>query len=385
MSCGSQTITRRTYGSRSARARTNPSIVDTASEPVRDSLQGNATPISTRRESGTQVAPVSTLSQKRPLADLRSFFETDRSTKRTKSTAHRKTTGLSTSSDSEAPPTVQTLTQLHFISSKPTLVTCKLCDLSYTRGAPEDEELHRTHCSRIVRGMEWSREERTLEKPLGSEVSDVELVEERCVLPNGTVGRIVRIRCDVTKGKLGQKVTILLSTVNRALSAPPLPESDIKSAKAYVMIVPAPPPKRLASGPKAKLSPRHLPSERIVGCVITSRITHAMRVLATPELQSSNVSKSDLVCVDIDDSRGNVYCDPTPIPATLGIPRLFVVPSHRRQGIAQTLLDAAARTAIWGCPLDPASGQIAFSQPTASGRAVMKSWGGEYIRIYNEQ
>jgi N-acetyltransferase len=75
---------------------------------------------------------------------------------------------------------------------------------------------------------------------------------------------------------------------------------------------------------------------------------------------------------------------PTPIPATLGIPRLWVVPSHRRQGIAQKLLAAAAKTAIWGCPLDPASGQIAFSQPTASGRAVMTAWGGKDIRIYNE-
>jgi len=293
----------------------------------------------------------------------------------------RKAAGPAASFDSENTAALPTLTQLHFISSKPTLVTCKLCDLSYTRGAPEDEELHRTHCSRVVRGMEWSREERTLEKPLGSGVSDVELVEEHCVLPNGTVGRIVRIQCDIAKGKLGQKVTIILSTINRVLSAPSLPDSDLKSAKVYMMIVPATSPKHT----KAKRSPKHSLSERIVGCVITSRITHAMRVLDIPEQESSKIPKSDLVCVDIDDSRGNVYCDPALIPVTLGIPRLFVVPSHRRQGIAQALLDAAARTAIWGCPLDPASGQIAFSQPTASGRAVMKAWGGEHIRIYNEQ
>ncbi|KAG9082910.1 hypothetical protein FS749_006475, partial [Ceratobasidium sp. UAMH 11750] len=211
----------------------------------------------------------------------------------------------------------------------------------------------------------------------------VELVEERCLLPGGVVGRIVRIRCDVTKGKLGQKVNILLSTVNRALSAPSLPDASLNSTKAYVMIVPGIPPKSNTSLSKAKLSPRH-PSERIVGCVVISRITKAMRVLDTDELETCSIPKSDLVCVDIDDSCGNVYCDPTPIPATLGIPRLFVVPSHRRQGIAQKLLDAAAKTAIWGCPLYPASGQIAFSQPTASGRAVMKSWGGQDIRIYNE-
>jgi hypothetical protein len=54
--------------------------------------------------------------------------------------------------------------------------------------------------------MEWSREERALEKPLGSGTSNVEIVEERCVFTNGDIGRIVRIRCDATKGKLGQKV-----------------------------------------------------------------------------------------------------------------------------------------------------------------------------------
>ncbi|KAJ1307727.1 hypothetical protein OPQ81_001815 [Rhizoctonia solani] len=212
--------------------------------------------------------------------------------------------------------------------------------------------------------------------------SDVEIVKERCLLPNGEVGRIVRIRCNVTKGKLGQKVAILLSTINKALSAPSMPESSLHSSKAYVMIVPGSSPK-----PRTKNKPLANRSnvERIVGCVITTHITSAMRIVDNSELKSSDISKSDLVCVDIDDSRGNVYCDPKPIPATLGIPRLFVVPSHRRQGIAQALLNAAARTAIWGCPLDPASGQIAFSQPTASGRAVMKAWGGHNIHIYDEQ
>ncbi|KAG8684746.1 hypothetical protein FRC09_015175 [Ceratobasidium sp. 395] len=321
------------------------------------------------------------LTRKRPLkGDLRSFFETDRPTKKLKFNPNPRKESTSTSScSSENSMTPVTLTQLHFLTSKPILVTCKLCDLSYTRGAPEDEELHRTHCLRVSRGMEWSREERNLEKPIGSGAAEVELVEERSILPNGVVGRIVRIRCDVAKGKLGQKVNVLLSTVNRALSAPSLPEDSLGSTKAYVLIVPGATPKSNAS----KGSPRHV-SERIVGCVVASRITKAMRVLDAHELETSKVPKSDLVCVDIDDSDGNVYCDPLPIAATLGIPRLFVVPSHRRQGIAQKLLDAAAKTAIWGCPLDPASGQIAFSQPTASGRAVMKSWGGQNIRIYNE-
>ncbi|CAE6409262.1 unnamed protein product [Rhizoctonia solani] len=277
------------------------------------------------------------------------------------------------------------LTQLHFIPSKSILVTCKSCDLSYTRGAQEDEELHRVHCLRVARGMEWSRDERCLEKPLGTGTSDVELVEEHCILPEGVVGRILRIRCDVTKGKLGQKVTTLLSTIDKVLSAPSLSEHSLKLSKAYVMVVPTKSSKSLGSKPKDEVSAKRCNAERIVGCVIATRITSAMRIVDSNELEISNTPKSDLVRVDIGSSEGNVYCDPNPIPVALGIPRLFVTPSHRRQGVARTLLDVAAKTAILGCPLDPTSGQIAFSQPTASGHAVMKNWGGQSIRIYEEQ
>ncbi|KAB5595749.1 hypothetical protein CTheo_762 [Ceratobasidium theobromae] len=374
----------KTYGSRSRGAGTRSKL---KSDEI---IVSETLPTHSSLDSGKHEAKTTSLSAlKRKAsapANLHSFFGTSQSTKKPKLNRHPQKPAISKyKSSSENVADSPTLAQLHFLSSKPSLVTCKLCDLSYTRGAPEDEELHRAHCLRIIRGMEWSKEERAMEKPLGSGTSDVEVVEERCVLPNGTVGRIVRIRCDVVKGKLAQKVTLLLSTINKALSAPSLPDSTLGSSKAYVMIVPASSCKSLAPGTTVKLSTKQSNAERIVGCVITSRISSAMRVVENARLESSNTPKSDLVCVDIDDSRGNVYCDPTPIPTTLGIPRLFVVPSHRRQGIAQTLLSAAAKTAIWGCPLDPVSGQIAFSQPTASGYAVMKTWGGEHIRIYNEQ
>jgi N-acetyltransferase len=66
----------------------------------------------------------------------------------------------------------------------------------------------------------------------------------------------------------------------------------------------------------------------------------------------------------------------------MGISRLFVSSSHRRMGIAQSLLDAAAATFIHGCPLDPKKGQVAFSQPTGMGQAVMEHWG--CTKVYEE-
>ncbi|CAE7215264.1 unnamed protein product [Rhizoctonia solani] len=313
--------------------------------------------------------------------NLHSFFGASQPVKKLRSDGNsQKLSSFKQTSSNENAASTPTMTQLHFLPSKSILVTCKSCDLSYTRGAKEDEELHRTHCLRVARGAEWSREERNLEKPLGTGTSDVELVDERCILPNGVIGRILRIRCDITKGKLGPKVATLLSTVNKVLSAPPLPCSSLKVSKAYVMVIPS---KSTGSRPKNDTSAARF-SERIVGCVISTHITEAMRIIDINELEASNTPKSDLLCVDVGSSGGNVYCDPNPIPTTLGIPRLFVVPSYRRQGIAHALLDAVAKTAIWGCPLDPTSGQIAFSQPTASGYAVMKGWGGDNIRIYEE-
>jgi len=86
------------------------------------------------------------------------------------------------------------------VSSAPALLSCDKCGLSYTRGAPEDEELHRSHCQRVVQGTEWGREEeREMIK------SNATVVESHVTLPDGRWGRIVSIRASTT-GRLGAKV-----------------------------------------------------------------------------------------------------------------------------------------------------------------------------------
>jgi N-acetyltransferase len=66
----------------------------------------------------------------------------------------------------------------------------------------------------------------------------------------------------------------------------------------------------------------------------------------------------------------------------LGIHRLFTVPSYRSCGIAQILLDSACRYTIYGCEFRPGRGEVAFSQPTESGRAVMEKWGRGTVRVF---
>ncbi|KIM32354.1 hypothetical protein M408DRAFT_326951 [Serendipita vermifera MAFF 305830] len=237
------------------------------------------------------------------------------------------------------------------VSSKSSMVSCNQCSLSYTRGAPEDEALHRSHCSSVLKGSEWSREdERDALKANACTVSSqVELV-------SGQSGRIISIRASVG-GRLGTKIETVMSTMNRALSSPPLTSETLAASKVYLFL----------------LAPSKSTRERIVGCVIAQNIKTAMKIV-----EGCTTTKG-LMHVD-----KGVYCDPTPLPTSVGISRIFVARDCRRLGIAQTLLDGVARTFLHGCPLDPEKGQIAFSQPTGDGQKLMESWGKGGVRIYEE-
>jgi N-acetyltransferase len=46
------------------------------------------------------------------------------------------------------------------------------------------------------------------------------------------------------------------------------------------------------------------------------------------------------------------------------------------------LLDIACKHTVYGCDFDPLKGDVAFSQPTESGRAVMEKWGKGQVRVF---
>lgn len=269
-----------------------------------------------------------------------------------------------------AKPKQSVLRQLHFSIETSVLRTCTICGLSYTRGAPDDESLHRAHCLRVQRGMEWGREEER-----EAEKAGVEEIQSAVKLKNGKKGRIICFKANVG-GRIGSKLAILLETINLALSSPPLSTDILQSSKAYLYLIPS-------------LTNAH--REKIVGCVIAQRISTAMTVAAPSETllkhsdsnhdSSASLPTHRLVAVD---TTSGLFCHPEALPTPLGIPRLFVSSAHRRQGIASRLLSAAAATFIHGCPLDPVNGDVAFTQPTEGGHAVMQNWGGGGVRIYEE-
>ncbi|KIP08168.1 hypothetical protein PHLGIDRAFT_104748 [Phlebiopsis gigantea 11061_1 CR5-6] len=250
------------------------------------------------------------------------------------------------------------LTQLHFALDTTVLRTCAVCSLTYTRAAPDDESLHRAHCARVQRGMEWGKEE---EREAKNGKVRIEEVRTDVKLPNGAKGRVVCFRADVG-GKIGSKLTTLLETINITLSAPALTPQCLQSSKAYLFLLSSPSP----SGSSYR--------EKVIGCVIAQRISTAMAIAPREGSESTPSSKDSSA----------IRLIPTPLPTPLGIPRLFVSSAHRRLGVASTLLTAAAETFILGCPLDPKKGEVAFTQPTGLGGMVLENWAGGRGRVYEE-
>jgi N-acetyltransferase len=298
-------------------------------------------------------SPPRAASTKRPLSDYDSALNSPPRKKISLSTITKALRPIKLSKKSIAAQA--TFTQLQLIPDKPLLRECKLCGLSYTRAAVEDERVHRQHCIRVRKGMEWGREE---ERALGP--GQLTEVVKGVRLKDGKFGRIISLRADVT-GKI--QLAVLLDTVNLALSSPPLTPDALRASKVYLFLLPTSNSSR----------------ESIVGAVIAQRISTAMAI-ASP---NTSTPESDLIPVHIDSTK-SLRLDPTPLPTPLGISRLFVSSSFRRQGIAFHMLDATASTFIHGCPLDPSSGDVAFSQPTALGQSVMERWGSGGCRIYEE-
>ena len=187
------TAIKHTYGSRSKRPRLPllPSSSRSSDSPFKngpDDESDGERPQKKLRTSGSAIPSI--YSSLIPSSSMIAKKKENVPANRSKSTSTRKSLAKTTSAPA--------LTQLHLAFSSTSMKTCKLCSLSYSCGALEDERLHKAHCQRVTRGMEWGRDE---EKARG-----IQVIEEGVRLEGSPAGRIIEVRAD-SKGKIGSKVS----------------------------------------------------------------------------------------------------------------------------------------------------------------------------------
>ncbi|XP_066036431.1 N-acetyltransferase ESCO2 [Chamaea fasciata] len=94
----------------------------------------------------------------------------------------------------------------------------------------------------------------------------------------------------------------------------------------------------------------------VLGCLVAEPIQQAFRVLPEPEPERA------------------WRCGPRPEPAVCGLSRLWVLAARRRRRIARRMADCLRQTFVFGAVLS--SEDLAFSDPTADGRAFAQRYCG---------
>ncbi|KAK6907203.1 hypothetical protein I203_101193 [Kwoniella mangroviensis CBS 8507] len=272
----------------------------------------------------------------------------------------------------------KSLTQLH-LTHLPLLHTCQGCGMSFMRGG-EDESVHVAHHTRVLRGIVWDG----LGKGKGKSRDDKgwKVVRDDISFGEKERGKGKVVMVDGSYG--GSKLDEILSTVDRVLSSPPLPQAILERCKVFLFVTSSPPPASSTKRQKldSSISIKVVQRERVVGVVVAQGIKWAMRVLKDGEqLQCEGAEKERKVVVE-SGGFGSVTCDPAPLPTPLGIHRLYISPSYRSNNLSYHLLNASCSNTVYGCTFDPTVGDVAFSQPTQSGRAVMERWGQGGIRVF---
>lgn len=188
-------------------SRRNRSTLSSSSPPPEDPAPEPST-------SSPSSTPPSSPIPKRSLSDALIFRPPAKRPRLSQPNAN-KTKPSTPSSKWKANPKKQPLIQLHFSIDASVLRKCPICDLSYTKGAQDDEALHKSHCARVQRGLEWTKDEIKESAKHG-----VVEIESGIRLKDGSIGRILAVNANVP-GKIGSKVPFSPYLLNITFSCIP--------------------------------------------------------------------------------------------------------------------------------------------------------------------
>ncbi|KAL2315633.1 N-acetyltransferase eso1 [Schizosaccharomyces pombe] len=213
------------------------------------------------------------------------------------------------------------MTQLHLDLANST-VTCSECSMEYNSTSEEDILLHSRFHSRVLGGVTVSFQCSPIYRVNYGLSSD-------CIYSINSESSLIDQR----------KAEEALSFVNNELSSEPIETIGVDKYTTFLFIS----------------------DKKCVGLLLAERISSAY-IVDELELNSNNSTSSAVYIKNENLRKGFV----------LGVSRIWVSASRRKQGIASLLLDNALKKFIYGYVISPA--EVAFSQPSESGKQFIISW-----------
>ncbi|KAB8236768.1 N-acetyltransferase O1 (Establishment of cohesion protein 1) [Aspergillus alliaceus] len=232
--------------------------------------------------------------------------------------------------------------------------TCATCGMEYVPSNSEDAALHKKFHDMNSTGVDLGKA--FMRANASRWVYEATRFDEGYVV-------IVDRKASPTAKNQAKKV---LEVINKELSSPQIDDDILWSQTES--------PKHLRkSGVSEKVDRYkvflHMKDSRCVGACLTERIWES-RPVEKPCTQTNRTDSAITV-------RNETH------PAIVGISRIWTSGSSRRKGIAMDLLDCVVSNFIYGMEIPKE--QMAFSQPTESGKALAQSFfGDDEWHVYEE-
>ena len=237
--------------------------------------------------------------------------------------------------------------------------TCGDCGMEYIPSVSEDSALHREFHNMNKQGVDAG-------KTLMRDAATNSVLPARRRLQRNEAILMIDRRSSVGSRN---KVKKILEVVNSELSATEIEDKYLWGR--MISITRAMPTRKTGNEESIEGIPRfkafvYLVSERCVGFCLVEKIGSAHRVIdssVTESAETHGLGQGHSSSISISDKQD---------VALLGISRIWTSRSHRRQGIASTLLECARRHFFYG--MEVTKDLVAFSQPTDSGGKLAKRW-----------
>lgn len=242
-----------------------------------------------------------------------------------------------------------------------TPISCYQCGMSYTPSVSEDAALHNMYHNRHSSGIE-------LGKPFLK--SAMRWCYEVQHIPGSVV--VVDRKISVPGRKIVKKV---LEVVNKELGSVEISEEELWSQRPLE-----------GEGENGKKMDRykvflHVIDGKCVAVCLAERISKGYRVKSSKDRAIDSL-KHDTGIISEATVAGDVPAHPSsaieyedePVPAVVGVSRIWTSEAFRKKGIANNLLECVMNQFVYG--MDMERSDLAFSQPTESGAALARSWFG---------